>query len=97
MLCLHLRAGFEAPSRELEAKAKELKQAATSSSVSTAPSFISISELADQSNCSSVLGTINGERVEGTRWLNMPRVSEPKNLSTPSVGAPSQGRRLLVR
>ena len=59
-------------------EAKELKQAATSSSVSTAPSFISNSELADQSNCSSVLGTINGERVEGTRWLNMPRVSEPK-------------------
>ena len=84
------------PSRELEAKvleAKELKQAATSSSVSTAPSFISNSELADQSNCSSMLGTINGERVEGTRWLNMPRVSEPKNLvafgGCPISGPPS--------
>ena len=59
------------------------------------PSFISISELADQSNCSSMLGTINGERVEGTRWLNMPRVSEPntKNLvafgGCPISGPPS--------
>ena len=74
-------------------EAKELKQAATSSSVSTAPSFISNSELADQSNCSSMLGTINGERVEGTRWLNMPRVSEPKNLvafgGCPISGPPS--------
>ena len=74
-------------------EAKELKQAATSSSVSTAPSFISNSELADQSNCSSVLGTLNGERAEGTRWLNMPRVSEPKNLvafgGCPTLGPPS--------
>lgn len=50
-------------------------------------------KLADQSSCSSVLGTLNGKMVEGTRWLNMPRVSEPKNLvafgGCPISGPPS--------